>query len=87
MREILNISKNILKDENSNKNKEIATIHFFKKKDDIYKIRILIKFLPNQNIKYQDVASKIMIIVIIILKIKQHVNKEKMIIIIELMLF
>jgi len=32
MREILNISKNILKDENSNKNKEIATIHFFKKR-------------------------------------------------------
>ena len=61
IKELTNISKNII-NENSNKNKEIATLHFFKKKDEGYKIRILIKFLPGQNIKYQDIASKIMII-------------------------
>ena len=61
IKELTNISKNIIND-NSNKNKEIATLHFFKKKDEGYKIRILIKFLPGQNIKYQDIASKIMII-------------------------
>ena len=61
IKELTNISKNII-NENSNKNKEIATLHFFKKKDEGYKIRILIKFLPGLNIKYQDIASKIMII-------------------------
>ena len=61
IKQLTNISKNIIND-NSNKNKEIATLHFFKKKDEGYKIRILIKFLPGQNIKYQDIASKIMII-------------------------
>ena len=61
IKELTNISKNIIND-NSNKNKEIATLHFFKKKDEGYKIRILIKFLPGLNIKYQDIASKIMII-------------------------
>ncbi len=61
IKELTNISKNII-NENSNKNKEIATLHFFKKKDEGYKIRILIKFLPRLNIKYQDIASKIMII-------------------------
>ena len=61
MRELTNISKNIISN-NSNKNKEIATLHFFKKKDEAYKIRILIKFIPGLNIKYQDIASKIMII-------------------------
>lgn len=63
MKELTNISKNILKDNNSEKNKEIATIHFFKKiENQQFKIKILIKFIPGQNIKYQDVASKIMII-------------------------
>ena len=61
IKELTNISKNII-NENSNKNKEIATLHFFKKKDEAYKIRILIKFIPGLNIKYQDIASKIMII-------------------------
>ena len=61
IKQLTNISKNIIND-NSNKNKEIATLHFFKKKDEGYKIRILIKFLPGLNIKYQDIASKIMII-------------------------
>ena len=61
MRELTNISKNIISN-NSNKNKEIATLHFFKKKDEAYKIRILIKFIPGLNIKHQDIASKIMII-------------------------
>jgi hypothetical protein len=63
MKELTNISKNILKDNNSEKNKEIATIHFFKKiENQQFKIKILIKFIPGQNIKYQDIASKIMII-------------------------
>ena len=61
IKQLTNISKNIIND-NSNKNKEIATLHFFKKKDEAYKIRILIKFIPGLNIKYQDIASKIMII-------------------------
>ena len=61
IKELTNISKKI-NNENSNKNIEIATLYFFKKKDEGYKIRILIKFLPRLNIKYQDIASKIMII-------------------------
>jgi hypothetical protein len=59
IKNLTNVSKNIF----SNKEeKEIATIHFFKKKPENYIIKILIKCLNNNNLKYHDIASKLIII-------------------------
>ena len=55
--------ENLLKAEE--KEKEIATIHFFAKKYDEnnkYILKILIKFSPGINLSYKDLAPKILII-------------------------
>ena len=55
--------ENILKSEE--KEKEVATIHFFTKKNgdtDNYILKILIKFCPDINLTYKDLAPKILII-------------------------
>ena len=54
--------ENILKPEQTEK--EVATIHFFEKKNEIsnYVLKILIKFCPDVNLTYQDLAPKILII-------------------------
>ena len=54
--------ENILKHEE--KEKEIASIQFFNKKngDKNYVLKILIKFCPDINLKYKDLAPKIAII-------------------------
>jgi len=59
IKNLTNISKNIFENKEE---KEIATIHFFKKKSENYVIKILIKCLNNNNLKYQDIASKLIII-------------------------
>ena len=61
IKNLTNVSKNIFFD-NKKEEKEIATIHFFKKKTGNYLIKILIKWLNNNNLKYQDIASKLIII-------------------------
>jgi hypothetical protein len=62
MKTDMKFHENILKSEE--KEKEIATIHFFNKKNDIqnYVLKILIKFFPDINLKYKDLAPKILII-------------------------
>ena len=54
--------ENLLKPEE--KEKEIATLHFFTKKNDEqnYILKILIKFSPGLNTTYKDLAPKILII-------------------------
>ena len=55
--------ENLLKSEE--KEKEIATIHFFTKNNDEsnkYILKILIKFIPGFNVTYKDLAPKILII-------------------------
>ena len=55
--------ENLLKSEE--KEKEVATIHFFTKKNDErekYILKILIKFFPGINMTYKDLAPKILII-------------------------
>ena len=55
--------ENLLKSEE--KEKEIATIHFFTKNSDEsnkYILKILIKFIPGFNVTYKDLAPKILII-------------------------
>ena len=55
--------ENLLKSEE--KEKEVATIHFFTKKNDEsekYVLKILIKFFPGINMTYKDLAPKILII-------------------------
>ena len=55
--------ENLLKSEE--KEKEVATIHFFTKKNDErekYILKILIKFFPRINMTYKDLAPKILII-------------------------
>ena len=55
--------ENLLKSEE--KEKEIAAIHFFTKKNDErekYILKILIKFFPGINMTYKDLATKILII-------------------------
>ena len=55
-------SENILKYEE--RDKEVATIHFFQKKNEAanYTLKILIKFRPDVNLTYKDLAPKILII-------------------------
>ena len=62
MKTDMKFHENILKSEE--KEKEIATIHFFNKKSDTqnYVLKILIKFFPDINLKYKDLAPKILII-------------------------
>ena len=62
MKNDMKFHENILKSEE--KEKEIATIHFFNKKNDTqnYILKILIKFFPDINLKYKDLAPKILII-------------------------
>ena len=62
MKTDMKFHENILKSEE--KEKEIATIHFFNKKNDTqnYVLKILIKFFPDINLKYKDLAPKILII-------------------------
>ena len=62
MKSDMKFHENILKSEE--KEKEIATIHFFNKKNDEqnYILKILIKFCPDINLKYKDLAPKIAII-------------------------
>ena len=54
--------ENLLKCEE--KEKEITTIHFFAKKNEEtnYILKILIKFCPDVNLTYKDLAPKILII-------------------------
>ena len=61
IKNLTNVSKNIF-DDNKKEEKEIATIHFFKKKTGNYLIKILIKWLNNINLNYHDIASKLIII-------------------------
>ena len=57
----MKLHDNILKHEE--KEKEVATIHFFTKKNDQdYILKILIKFCPGINLTYKDLAPKILII-------------------------
>lgn len=60
----MKLHENILKPKEGEKEKEIATIHFFTKKNlgGNYLIKILIKFLPDDNLCFKDVAAKILII-------------------------
>lgn len=60
----MKIHENILKAETKENEKEIATIHFFKKKDgeNEYNIKILVKFCGDLNLNYKDLAPKIIII-------------------------
>ena len=62
MKNDMKFHENILKSEE--KEKEITTIHFFTKKNDTqnYILKILIKFFPDINLKYKDLAPKILII-------------------------
>ena len=62
MKNDMKFHENILKSEE--KEKEITTIHFFNKKNDTqnYILKILIKFFPDINLKYKDLAPKILII-------------------------
>ena len=62
MKSDMKFHENILKSEE--KEKEIATIHFFNKKNEAnnYILKILIKFCPDINLKYKDLAPKILII-------------------------
>ena len=63
MRNDMKLHENILKYEE--KEKEVATIHFFTKKNgesQDYLIKILIKFCPGINLTYKDLAPKILII-------------------------
>jgi hypothetical protein len=63
MKDNMKFHENILKPEE--KEKEIATIHFFTKKNDEnekYVLKILIKFFPGINMIYKDLAPKILII-------------------------
>ena len=63
MKDNMKFHENILKPEE--KEKEVATIHFFTKKNDEsekYVLKILIKFSPGINMTYKDLAPKILII-------------------------
>ena len=62
MKSDMKFHENILKSEE--KEKEITTIHFFNKKNEEnnYILKILIKFCPDINLKYKDLAPKILII-------------------------
>jgi hypothetical protein len=63
MKDNMKFHENILKPEE--KEKEVATIHFFAKKNDEsekYVLKILIKFFPGINMTYKDLAPKILII-------------------------
>lgn len=63
MKSDMKFHENILKYEE--KEKEVATIHFFTKKNDNaqeYVLKILIKFFPDINLTYKDLAPKILII-------------------------
>ena len=63
MKDNMKFHENILKPEE--KEKEVATIHFFTKKNDEsekYVLKILIKFFPGINMTYKDLAPKILII-------------------------
>ena len=62
MKNDMKFHENILKSEE--KEKEITIIHFFNKKNDTqnYILKILIKFFPDINLKYKDLAPKILII-------------------------
>ena len=64
MKSDMKFHENILKSEEKEKEKEIATIHFFNKKNEAnnYILKILIKFCPDINLKYKDLAPKILII-------------------------
>jgi predicted RNA-binding protein with PIN domain len=70
--------ENILKPEE--KEKEVATIHFFTKKSegqDMYILKILIKFAPEINMTYKDLAPKILIICHNHLKNKTDIEEYK----------
>ena len=59
----MKLHENILKPEENEK--EVATIHFFTKKNDgqnMYILKILIKLTPGFNMTYKDIAPKILII-------------------------
>jgi hypothetical protein len=62
MKSDMKFHENILKSEE--KEKEITTIHFFNKinEENNYILKILIKFCPDINLKYKDLAPKILII-------------------------
>ena len=63
MKSDMKFHENILKYEE--KEKEVATIHFFTKKNgdaQEYVLKILIKFFPDINLTYKDLAPKIIII-------------------------
>jgi len=63
MKSDMKFHDNILKHEE--KEKEVATIHFFTKKNgdaQDYILKILIKFVPDINLTYKDLAPKILII-------------------------
>ena len=63
MKSDMKFHENILKYEE--KEKEVATIHFFTKKNgdaQEYVLKILIKFCPDINLTYKDLAPKIIII-------------------------
>ena len=63
MKNDMKFHENILKSEE--KEKEVTTIHFFSKKNgnaQEYILKILIKFCPDTNLTYKDLAPKIFII-------------------------
>ena len=63
MKNDMKFHENILKSEE--KEKEVTTIHFFSKKNgnaQEYILKILIKFCPDTNLTYKDLAPKILII-------------------------
>ena len=63
MKNDMKFHENILKSEE--KEKEVTTIHFFSKKNGKakeYILKILIKFCPDTNLTYKDLAPKIFII-------------------------
>ena len=64
MKSEMKFHENILKSEEKEKEKEITTIHFFNKKNEAnnYILKILIKFCPDINLIYKDLAPKILII-------------------------
>ena len=61
MKSDMKFHDNILKHEE--KEKEVSIIHFFTKKNcdsQVYILKILIKFVPDINLTYKDLAPKIL---------------------------